>query len=167
FPITTYRHKEENDDLLVYISPTPVATTKQSAEPGGPPLKLKDVPIDAPNNAPNNVSDDVPISALSKVYSNSDAPSDARDCSDLPSPSPALELDLPIAPRKDSLLVPKTVGEALTHFGCCAAMIDEMNALDHNVAMISFIRLFISFAVTSDWALHQLDVKNAFLHGDL
>lgn len=28
FPVTTYRHQEENDDLLVYVSPTQVATTE-------------------------------------------------------------------------------------------------------------------------------------------
>lgn len=124
----------------------------------------------------------------------------------------------------DSILVPKTVGEALAHPGWRAAMIEEMNALDHNgtwalvdlpihkkpigckwvfsvkmnpdgsvarlkarlvakgyaqtygidysetflsVAKISSIRLFISLASTYDWVLHQLDVKNAFLHGDL
>ncbi|GKG00913.1 retrovirus-related pol polyprotein from transposon TNT 1-94, partial [Tanacetum coccineum] len=38
FPVTTYRHQEENDDLLVYVSPTPVETTKQSAD--GLPLKV-------------------------------------------------------------------------------------------------------------------------------
>ncbi|GKE43864.1 copia protein [Tanacetum coccineum] len=34
------------------------------------------------------------------------------------------------------------------------------------VAKISSIRLFISLAATYDWAIHQLDVKNAFLHDD-
>ncbi|GJV83577.1 retrovirus-related pol polyprotein from transposon TNT 1-94 [Tanacetum coccineum] len=32
--VTTYRHQEENDDLLVYVSPTPVATTEC------PPIKV-------------------------------------------------------------------------------------------------------------------------------
>nr|GFA80382.1 retrovirus-related Pol polyprotein from transposon TNT 1-94 [Tanacetum cinerariifolium] len=36
-----------------------------------------------------------------------------------------------------------------------------------SVAKISSIRLFISLAATYDWALHQLYVKNAFLHVDL
>ena len=35
------------------------------------------------------------------------------------------------------------------------------------VAKLSFIRLFISLAATHGWDLHQLDIKNAFLHGDL
>nr|GEU83194.1 cysteine-rich RLK (receptor-like protein kinase) 8 [Tanacetum cinerariifolium] len=204
FPVTTYRHQEENDDLLVYVSPTP----------------LKDAPIDAPNR----VSNDVPISAPSEAYGESDAPSDALNGSDSPLPFPAPELDLPIALRKDLILVPKTIGEALAPSRWRAAMIEEMNALDHNgtwalvdlsvhkkeigckwvfsvkmnhdgsiarlkdrlvvkgyaqayvidysetfspVAKISSIRLFISLAATYDWALHQLDVKNAFLHGDL
>lgn len=29
------------------------------------------------------------------------------------------------------------------------------------------MRLFIALAASHDWPLHQLDVKNAFLHGDL
>ena len=29
------------------------------------------------------------------------------------------------------------------------------------------IRVLISLAANQDWPLHQLDVKNAFLHGDL
>nr|GEU50354.1 polyprotein, putative [Tanacetum cinerariifolium] len=169
--------------------------------------QLKDSPIDLPNDAPNNVSNDVPT--LSEAYSDSDAPSG----SDSPPASPARELDLPIALRKakhtctypvssfvsydglspssrafvaklESISVPKTIHKALAHSGWRAAMIEEMNALDHNakgyaqtygidyktfspVAKISSIRLFISLAATYDWALHQLDVKNAFLHGDL
>ncbi|GJY93024.1 gag-pol polyprotein [Tanacetum coccineum] len=163
FPVITYRHQEENDDLLVYVSPTFVETTKQSAELDGdglslkvyarrtritsdlvrePSTQLKDAPIDAPND----VSNDVPISAPSEAYGKSDAPSDAPSGFDLPPPSPAPELDLPIALQKgkrtckylvsafvsydglstsscafvanlDSILVPKTVGEALAHYG--------------------------------------------------
>lgn len=35
------------------------------------------------------------------------------------------------------------------------------------VAKINSIRILLSLAVNSDWPLHQLDVKNAFLIGDL
>ena len=35
------------------------------------------------------------------------------------------------------------------------------------VAKITSVRLFISLAASHDWPLYQLDVKNAFLHGDL
>ncbi|KAL3518523.1 hypothetical protein ACH5RR_021112 [Cinchona calisaya] len=35
------------------------------------------------------------------------------------------------------------------------------------VAKLASVRLFISLAATNDWPLHQLDVKNAFLNGDL
>lgn len=33
--------------------------------------------------------------------------------------------------------------------------------------LTTWIRILISFAVSRDWPLHQFDVKNAFLHGDL
>ena len=35
------------------------------------------------------------------------------------------------------------------------------------VAKMSSIQLFISLATTHGWDLHQLDIKNVFLHGDL
>lgn len=35
------------------------------------------------------------------------------------------------------------------------------------VAKMNSIRVILSCAVTLDWELHQLDIKNAFLHGDL
>lgn len=35
------------------------------------------------------------------------------------------------------------------------------------VAKINSIRILLSLAVNFNWPLHQLDVKNAFLNGDL
>ena len=35
------------------------------------------------------------------------------------------------------------------------------------VAKMTYVRLFISLAATHNWDLHQLDIKNVFLHGDL
>ena len=35
------------------------------------------------------------------------------------------------------------------------------------VAKMTSVRLFISLTATYNWDLHQLDIKNAFLHGDL
>ena len=36
-----------------------------------------------------------------------------------------------------------------------------------SVAKLTFVRLFISLAASYDWDLHQLDIRNVFLHGDL
>ena len=35
------------------------------------------------------------------------------------------------------------------------------------VAKLTSVRLFISLAASYDWDLHQLDIRNAFLHGDV
>ena len=35
------------------------------------------------------------------------------------------------------------------------------------VAKLTFVRLFISLVASYNWDLHQFDIKNAFLHGDL
>ena len=35
------------------------------------------------------------------------------------------------------------------------------------VAKIAFVRLLLSMATMRSWPLFQLDIKNAFLHGDL
>ena len=35
------------------------------------------------------------------------------------------------------------------------------------VAKISYVRLLLSMAAMCSWPLFQLDIKNAFLHGDL
>ena len=35
------------------------------------------------------------------------------------------------------------------------------------IAKLTSVRLFISLAASYDWDFHQLDIRNAFLHGDL
>ena len=35
------------------------------------------------------------------------------------------------------------------------------------VAKIAFVRLFLSMAAMCHWPLYQLDIKNAFFHGEL
>ena len=35
------------------------------------------------------------------------------------------------------------------------------------MAKIAYVRLFLSMVDDRHWHLHQLDIKNAFLHGDL
>ncbi|XP_075076365.1 uncharacterized protein LOC142163017 [Nicotiana tabacum] len=132
---------EEEDDTLVYTVTHPVSSPT--------PLPQSPVSLDRPSEQPpvlrvytrrqqTSEPDLLPTSASSV---------DPTSCVSDPS------LDLPIAIRKDSARIPKTVREALSHPGWHAAMIEEMMALDENA--------------TYDWPLHQLDIKNAFLHGDL
>ncbi|RVW28583.1 Retrovirus-related Pol polyprotein from transposon RE1 [Vitis vinifera] len=104
-------------------------------------------------------------------------PEALADSLPIPSASPAPALpspnDLPIAVRK----------------GWRQAMVDEMAALHSNgtldlvvlpsvygsdygdtfspVAKIASVRLLLSMAAMCSWPLYQLDIKNAFLHGDL
>nr|GEW55894.1 hypothetical protein [Tanacetum cinerariifolium] len=173
--VTTYRHQEENDDLLVYVSLTPIETTKQSAKLDGPPLKvyarqprirsdldrkpstqLKDAPIDAPNDAPNDVSNDAPNDVSNDVLLVHPVRHVVNVLVDIRFLHMFLMMGylLPLVPlypvsafvsydglstssrafvaNLDSILVPKIVGEALAYFGWRAAMIEEMNALDHN-----------------------------------
>ncbi|RVW77211.1 Retrovirus-related Pol polyprotein from transposon RE1 [Vitis vinifera] len=95
-----------------------------------------------------------------------------------------------------SVSLPKSTHEALSHPGWRKAMVDEMAALHSNgtwdlvvlpsvakgytqvygsdygdtfspVAKIASVRLLHSMAAMCSWTLYQLDIKNAFLHGDL
>lgn len=36
-----------------------------------------------------------------------------------------------------------------------------------SIAKLNTIRIILSLAANSDWPLHQLDIKNAFLNGEL
>ncbi|KAK3003550.1 hypothetical protein RJ639_019485 [Escallonia herrerae] len=110
---------------------------------------------------------------------------------------PPTDLDLPTGLRKDSVSIPKTMKEALSHPGWHNAMLEEIQALDDNhtwdlvnlpegkkavgCKLMELITLTlsllwpnshmfvcsISLAASLNWSLHQLDIKNAFLHGDL
>ncbi|RVW26169.1 Retrovirus-related Pol polyprotein from transposon TNT 1-94 [Vitis vinifera] len=73
-----------------------------------------------------------------------------------------------------SVSLPKSTHEALSHPGWRQAMVDEMAALHSNgtwdlVVLPSdcFCPLLLSMAAMCSWPLYQLDIKNAFLHGDL
>ncbi|RVX08923.1 Retrovirus-related Pol polyprotein from transposon RE2 [Vitis vinifera] len=87
-----------------------------------------------------------------------------------------------------SVSLPKSTHEALSHPGWQQTMVDEMAALHSNdtwdlvvlpsgkstvgcrwvyVVKIASVRLLLSMAAMCSWPLYQLDIKNAFLHGDL
>ncbi|RVW94237.1 Retrovirus-related Pol polyprotein from transposon RE1 [Vitis vinifera] len=93
----------------------------------------------------------------------------------------------------DDTQVPNTIQEALKISEWKKAVQDEIDALEKNgtwtitdlpvgkrpvwganyqetfapVAKLNTIRILLSLAVNQDWCLQQLDIKNAFLNGDL
>ena len=247
---STLSREGENDDLLVYSTTYSDPDTCSIMSPISPPIS--DTTHNSPDPPlPSDPTPTMPPPPF-KVYSRRpppiSCPAPASSSSD-----PDLSDDLPIALRKgkrqctypissfvsynhlspsscsfiaslDTISIPKTVREALSHPGWHDAMVEEMNALDENgtwdlvdlpsgkraigckwvftvkvnpdgsiarlkarlvakgyaqtygvdycdtfspVAKLTSVRLFISMAATHHWPLHQLDIKNAFLHGDL
>ena len=231
----THTSQGEADDLLVYTIASPVAPHVPA------PIKLAP-PVPTPAKP-----------HITQVYTRRQnppvsGPPPAASTSDL-----VLDDDLSIALRKgrrlcvhpiflfctynqlssqscsfiaslDSISLPNTFQEALSHPGWRSAMIEEMDALNGNgtwnlvylptgkkaigccwvfavkvnpdgsvarlkarlvakgyaqtygvdysdtfslVAKMTYVRLFISLSATHNWDLHQLDIKNVFLYGDL
>nr|CAN63962.1 hypothetical protein VITISV_002876 [Vitis vinifera] len=89
-----------------------------------------------------------------------------------------------------SVSLPKSTHEALSHPGWRQAMVGPDGQVDRlkarlvakgytqvygsdygdtfsPVAKIASVRLLLSMAAMCSWPLYQLDIKNAFLHGDL
>ena len=225
----------EADDLLVYTIASPVAPPVPAPVKSTPPIPA---PVKPPITQVYTRRQNPPVSGPPPAASTSD---------------PVPDDDLPIALRKgrrqcvhpissfctynqlssqscsfiaslDSISLPNTFQEGLSHPGWRSAMIEEMDALNGNgtwnlvhlptgkkaigcrwvfavkvnpdgsvarlkarlvakgyaqtygvdysdtfspVAKMTSIRLFISLATTHNWDLHQLDIKNAILHGDL
>ena len=231
----THTSQGEADDLLVYTIASPVAPPVPAPVKSAPPVPT---PVKPPINQVYTRRQNPPVSGPTPAASTSD---------------PVPVDDLPIALRKDrrqcvhlissfctynhlssqscsfiasldSISLPNTFQEALSHPGWRSAMIEEMDALNGNgtwnlvhlptgkkaigccgvfavkvnpdgsiarlkarlvvkgyaqtygvdysdtfspVAKMTYVRLFISLPATHNWDLHQLDIKNAFLDGDL
>uniref|UniRef100_A0A2N9EYQ7 Reverse transcriptase Ty1/copia-type domain-containing protein n=1 Tax=Fagus sylvatica TaxID=28930 RepID=A0A2N9EYQ7_FAGSY len=95
-------------------------------------------------------------------------PPSASTSTNSPPPQSTSDLDLPILPfvRNPDGTVDRLKARLV------AKGFTQTYGLDYTetfspVAKLNSIRIIISLAANLDWPLHQLDVKNAFLHGDL
>ncbi|KAJ9548762.1 hypothetical protein OSB04_021305 [Centaurea solstitialis] len=159
--IVSYRSEDlclGDDDLLIYVTPLPESPSPSDSTPSQEPPKPPIVHVYNRRQRPTSDPEPIPSSSSSTdlptgdpLASNSPPPSDTHDP----------DLDVPIALWKgkrsctypissvvsydklssrsrslistlDSISIPKTVGEALAHSGWRDAMLDEINALDHN-----------------------------------
>ena len=210
-----YQKRKKESNVAVPDGDPPISASSSDLEPHD---EENFVPPIEPEHDISPTSDDLPI-ALRKGK---------RSCT-YPISSYVSYNQLSPASRSfiaslDSITIPTTLHQALSHSGWRAAMEEEMMALEQSgtwtlvdlpkgkkaigckwvftikttadgslerlkarlvakgyaqtygvdysetfspVAKLSSVRLFISMAATYDWALHQLDVKNAFLNGTL
>lgn len=155
FPMTNCSNPRVSDDLLVYTipapeSPSPCNSTQREEHTKPPIIHVYR------RQRPTSTPDPIPSSSTDPSTDETPAMSDSS-----PSDTLEPDLDVPIALRKgkrsctypiasfvsygklsaasrsmistlDTIHVPKTIGEALNHSRWRDAMIDEINALDHN-----------------------------------
>jgi hypothetical protein len=188
FQSSTLACQGEDDDLLVYT----ITSSEPVSEPdvAKPPIlqvysKRQIPPATCPTPAPSSSdptsSDALPI-ALRKGK---------RQCTYPVSSFVSyhhLSSSCSFIASLDSISIPKTIHEVISHPDWHNAMIEEMSALDDNgtwnlvklppgkqaigckwvfMVKVNPDGLFISMAATYSWPSHQLDIKNAFLHDDL
>ncbi|RVW26940.1 Retrovirus-related Pol polyprotein from transposon RE1 [Vitis vinifera] len=184
FSSPTSSASEEDEEWLVYqvvnsrptVGQSSVVDFDASLAHSGPVVNIPPAPAKPP---------------IVQVYSRRPVTTDTCPAPAPSSSDPSSDLDLPISLRKasiDSISVPKTVTEALNHPGWKNAMLEEICALEDNhtwqlvdlpqerklLAASGSLRCQTQFSSTiyfyccfQQWMIHQLDIKNTFLHGDL
>ena len=212
----------EDNDLLVYTitSPAPLAPTLAPIPVKPPIIQVYSRRQNPPASTPT------PVASSSNPVQNDDLPialhKGKRQCahpiSSFVSYNHLSSSSCSFTTSLDSISLPNTIREALSHPGWRSAVVEEMQALDDNgalnlvqlpaekkaigchwvfvvkvnpdgsiaqlkvytqtygvyysntfslVAKMTYVQLFISLAATHNWDLHQLDIKNVFLHGNL
>ncbi|XP_062104310.1 uncharacterized protein LOC133815489 [Humulus lupulus] len=177
----------EDDDLLVYsiTSFSPDLDLSPISQPVllKPPIHqvysrrqpLDSCPTPALSSSNPDLSDDLPIELCKGERQCAYPISSFVSYNNLSSSSYSFIASL------DYFSIPNTDREVISHLGWHNAMIEEMNALDDNgpwdlvnlpsrKRTISCKWVFMVKANLNGYsslALHQLDIKNAFLHGDL
>ncbi|RVW19974.1 Retrovirus-related Pol polyprotein from transposon TNT 1-94 [Vitis vinifera] len=185
YSLETHRYFISSD--VTFFEDSPFFSTTSESLPVSEVLSIPIVsPLDAMPPRPLQVYHRRPRVVAPLPFA--EAPADSLP---IPSASPATALP---SPNDLPLLFGKSTHEALSHPGWRQAMVDEMAALHSNgdrlkarlvakgytqvygsdygdtfspVAKIASVRLLLSMAAMCSWPLYQLDIKNAFLHGDL
>ncbi|KAH0761228.1 hypothetical protein KY290_017301 [Solanum tuberosum] len=86
--------------------------------------------------------------------------------SDFPPPDTLENIDLPITFRKDSIIVPKAVKEALSHYIWSNAMVEEIHAFEEN-HLWDLVDLHKGMKSTSDYSSKLLLVMQRNHGNDL